>query len=148
MEEKELKIDTPSGYEIDREKSTFEKIIFKKVKNFHPKTWEEYNNITKGEHCCSIDDDDCVRLGYADEFSSKRRKEQYVALGKLLQLRDYWVKDYEFEDAIRINISKEGVIVTTECGINDGVLTFPTREIANEFIDCFKDLLYDAVPLV
>lgn len=30
MEEKELKIDTPSGYEIDREKSTFEKIIFKK----------------------------------------------------------------------------------------------------------------------
>ena len=96
----------------------------------------------------SYDDDDCVRLGYADEFSSKRRKEQYVALGKLLQLRDYWVKDYEFEDAIRINVSKEGVIVTTECGINDGVLTFPTQEIANEFIDCFKDLLYDAMPLV
>ena len=63
MEEKELKIDTPSGYEIDREKSTFEKIIFKKVKNFHPKTWEEYHNLTKGEDCCSIDDDDCVRLG-------------------------------------------------------------------------------------
>ena len=148
MEEKELKIDTPSGYEIDREKSTFEKIIFKKVKNFHPKTWEEYHNLTKGEDCCNIDDDDCVRLGYADEFSSKKRKEQYVALGKLLQLRDYWVKDYEFEDAIRININKEGVIVTTECGINDGVLTFPTREIANEFIDCFKNLLYDAMPLV
>ena len=30
MEEKELKIDTPSGYEIDREKSTFEKIYSKK----------------------------------------------------------------------------------------------------------------------
>lgn len=30
MEEKELKTDIPLGYEIDREKSTFEKIIFKK----------------------------------------------------------------------------------------------------------------------
>lgn len=75
MEEKELKIDTPLGYEIDREKSTFEKIIFKKVKNFRPKTWEEYHNLTKGKECCNIDDDDCVRLGYADEFSSKRRKD-------------------------------------------------------------------------
>lgn len=80
MEEKELKIDTPSGYEIDREKSTFEKIIFKKVKNFHPKTWEEYHNLTKGEDCCNIDDDDCVRLGYADEFSSKREKSNMLLL--------------------------------------------------------------------
>lgn len=148
MKEKELKIDTPPGYEVDREKSTFEKIIFKKVKNFRPKTWEEYHNLTKGEECCNIDDDDCVRLGYADEFSSKRRKEQYVALGKILQLRDYWVKDYDFEDAIRIDVCKEGVIVTRECDINDSALTFPTREMANEFIECFEDLLYDAIPLV
>lgn len=35
--EKELKIYIPPGYEIDREKSTFEKIIFKKVKNFSSK---------------------------------------------------------------------------------------------------------------
>ena len=29
--EKELKIEIPQGYEIDRQKSTFEKIIFKKI---------------------------------------------------------------------------------------------------------------------
>ena len=28
--EKEIKIQVPEGYEIDKEKSTFEKIIFKK----------------------------------------------------------------------------------------------------------------------
>lgn len=63
-------------------------------------------------------------------------------------MRDYWVKDYEFEDAIRIDVCKEGVIVTRKCDINDSAITFPTREIANEFIDCFEDLLYDAIPLV
>lgn len=29
---KELKIEIPKGYEIDKEQSTFEKIIFKKIK--------------------------------------------------------------------------------------------------------------------
>lgn len=29
--EKELKIEVPQGYEIDRQKSTFEKIVFKKI---------------------------------------------------------------------------------------------------------------------
>jgi len=29
METKELKIQTPEGYEIDKENSTFEKIVFK-----------------------------------------------------------------------------------------------------------------------
>ena len=31
MEQKEIKINIPDGYEIDKEKSTFEKIVFKKV---------------------------------------------------------------------------------------------------------------------
>ena len=31
--EKELKIEIPKGYEIDKEKSTFEKIVFKKIDN-------------------------------------------------------------------------------------------------------------------
>ena len=39
--EKELKIEVPQGYEIDRQKSTFEKIIFKKITE-KPKTWEDY----------------------------------------------------------------------------------------------------------
>ena len=34
--EKELKIIPPIGYEIDRQKSTFEKIIFKNNESNHP----------------------------------------------------------------------------------------------------------------
>lgn len=38
---KEIKIEIPQGYEIDKEKSTFEKIVLKKICN-RPKTWEGY----------------------------------------------------------------------------------------------------------
>lgn len=40
--EKELKITPPIGYEIDRQKSTFEKIVFKKIEPCKPTTWKEY----------------------------------------------------------------------------------------------------------
>ena len=33
---KTLKIETPEGYEIDKENSTFEKIVFKEVKSEYP----------------------------------------------------------------------------------------------------------------
>ena len=39
METKELKITIPEGYEIDKEKSTFEKIVFKK-KDTKPRSWK------------------------------------------------------------------------------------------------------------
>ena len=44
MDTKKLKINIPEGYEIDKEKSTFEEIVFKKVEDplaKLPKTWEE-----------------------------------------------------------------------------------------------------------
>ena len=46
MEAKELNIEISKGYEIDKEKSTFAKIVFKKIDN-RPKTWEEYCELTK-----------------------------------------------------------------------------------------------------
>lgn len=39
MKTKEFKIQVPEGYEIDREKSTFEKIVFK-IKEL-PRSWED-----------------------------------------------------------------------------------------------------------
>ena len=42
MEAKEMKIQVPEGYEIDREKSTFDSIVFKKVEEKAlPKSWED-----------------------------------------------------------------------------------------------------------
>ena len=43
MEKKKLKINIPEGYEVDKELSTFEEIIFKKIEYGKlPRTWDEY----------------------------------------------------------------------------------------------------------
>lgn len=40
-----MKIQVPEGYEIDRENSTFENIIFRKAERKLPKKWEDLETI-------------------------------------------------------------------------------------------------------
>ena len=148
--EKELKIIPPIGYEIDRQKSTFEKIIFKKIPE-NPKTWEEYCSLMKGKTVYYTNCNNIIVSGFSDahdKFVTKKRADQFIALGKLLQLRDYWVKRSKFEDAICIYTWNDGLIATDDCDINEYALTFPTQEMADKFITCFRDLIKQASPLV
>ena len=148
--EKELKIIPPIGYEIDRQKSTFEKIVFKKIPE-NPKTWEEYCSLMKGKTVYYTNCNTITVSGFSDahdKFVNKKRAEQFIALGKLLQLRDYWVKRSKFKYAVGIFTWSEGVVVTHNCDINDCALTFPTQEMADKFITCFRDLIKQASPLV
>lgn len=143
--EKELKIEVPQGYEIDRQKSTFEKIIFKKIPE-NPKTWEEYCSLMKGKTMYYTNCNNITVSGFSDahdKFVNKKRAEQFIALGKLFQLRDYWVKGYsEFRYAVY------GEIVFKFVGPTSYYLSFPTKEMAEEFKDCFSDLIEQAFPLV
>ena len=150
--EKELKIEVPQGYEIDLQKSTFEKIVFKKIPE-NPKTWEEYCKLTKGIN--SNNANATTNMVYKDrytgaynEFATKKRAEQFVALGKLLQLRDYWVKGYDTFSYVVWSNSRSMVSVCHWCGVNPYPLTFPTKEMAKEFKDCFYDLIKQTFPLV
>ena len=148
--EKELKITPPIGYEIDRQKSTFEKIIFKKIPE-NPKTWEDYCSLMKGKTVYYTNCNTITVSGFSDahdKFVNKKRAEQFVALGKLLQLRDYWVKHSEFKDAIGVFTWSDGAIATHEFDIDDCAITFPTQEMADKFISCFRDLIKQAFPLV
>lgn len=147
---KELKIIPPIGYEIDRQKSTFEKIVFKKIPG-NPKTWEEYCSLMKGKTVYYTNCNNIIVSGFSDahdKFATKKRAEQFIALGKLLQLRDCWVKGYtEFRYAVYGDILDRTVI----CDWLDNVhypLTFPTKEMAEEFKNCFEDLIKQAFPLV
>ena len=161
MEEKKLKINIPEGYEIDRENSTFEEIVFKKVEDplaKLPKTWEEYCKQTKGYtsyYGDPIDDDTHVTKfsKFYNEFSTQKRAKQYIALGKLLQLRDYWVGDWKINSSSLANtylIYNNGVreIVVAKIYGENFPLTFPTKEMAEKFKECFRDLIKKAYPLV
>ena len=149
METKEIKIEVPQGYEIDRQKSTFEKIVFKKIPE-NPKTWEEYCKLTKGSYSNYASTTNMVykdrHTGAYNEFTTKERVEQFIALGKLLQLRDYWVGDWK-RNSDNIYIIYKNVIMAAVHN-SDFPLTFPTREMAKEFKDCFSDLIKEAYPLV
>lgn len=147
--EKELKIIPPIGYEIDKQKSTFEKIIFKKIPET-PMTWEEYRSLMKGKtvyynYCNNI----IVRSFHDahDMFATKERAEQFIALGKLLQLRDYWVKGYD-EFKFALFGTKVSIIICENVGFSSYSLTFPTKEMAHDFKNCFSDLIKQAYPLV
>ena len=152
--EKELKIEVPKGYEIDKEKSTFEKIVFKKVEGPFsklPKTWEEYCKLTKGIN--SNYANATTNMVYKDrytgaynEFATKERAEQFIALGKLLQLRDYWVGDWKINSDSVYIIYRNLIMATLHT--SDFPLAFPTREMAKEFKNCFEDLIKEAHPLV
>ena len=158
MEEKKLKINIPEGYEIDKEKSTFEEIVFKKVKDplaKLPKTWEEYCKQTSGYvsyfWSSSSSPNSIIKSwfeGSYNEFVTEERVKQYVTLGKLLQLRDYWVKGYS---EFRYAVYGDKLDGTAICDWRDNInhpLTFPTREMAQKFVECFKDLMKEAHPLI
>ena len=154
MEEKKLKINIPEGYEIDKENSTFEEIVFKKIENplaKLPKTWEEYCKRTKGYtsyYGYSINGNTYETKfdGFYNEFFTKERVKQYVALGRLLQLRDYWVGDWK-RNSDNIYVIYKNVIMAAG-NDSDFPLTFPTREMAEEFKNCFEDLINEAYPLI
>ena len=148
--EKELKIEVPQGYEIDSQNSTFEKIVFKKIPD-NPKTWEEYCSLMKGKTVYYTNCNNIIVSGFSDahdKFATKERAEQFIALGKLLQLRDYWVKGYDtFLYIVGIDSCRK-VFVCYWNGVTPYPLTFPTREMAKEFKDFFEDLIKQASPLV
>lgn len=158
MDTKKLKINIPEGYEIDIENSTFEEIVFKKVDSLSnlPETWEEYCKQTVGckSYFHTRYPEPCIREspsfdGVYCEFSTEERVKQYVALGKLLQLRDYWVKDHNFVNGIGYNIRRFiDYLVIYKCNADNYALTFPTQEMAQKFIECFEDLIEEAHPLV
>ena len=147
--EKELKIIPPIGYEIDRQKSTFEKIIFKKIPE-NPKTWEDYCSLMKGKTIHYSDYYYIILRSFQDAynmFATEERARQFIALGKLLQLRDYWVKGYsEFRYALFG--TKDGISLCVCSGFSTYSLTFPTKEMAREFKECFRDLINQAFPIV
>ena len=150
METKEIKIEIPQGYEIDKEKSTFEKIIFKKIPE-NPKTWEEYCSLMKGKTIHYPDYYYVIVRSFQDAynmFATEERARQFIALGQLIQLRDYWVKGYnEFRYAV-YGDRLDGTAICDWCENTNHPLTFPTKEMAEEFKDCFSDLIKQAFPLV
>ena len=157
METKEMKIQVPEGYEIDRENSTFEKIVFKKVDDL-PKSWEELEFID-GFFVSSLSD--IAKIGNnttndknnKNVFPTKEEAEACLALAQLCQLRDRyndgWKPDWNITSETKyvIEVSKN-TMVKNFYGNRHKILSFKTEELRDKFLENFRDLIETAKPLL
>ncbi len=85
---KNVKIEVPNGYEIDKEKSTFENIVFREVEKVkYPMSVKEIGGRNWIIDTCG----DVGEIGTYDDVnqvSSKERAEAFLALMQLVELRD------------------------------------------------------------
>lgn len=155
MEAKELTITPPEGYEIDKDNSTFEKIVFKPVAKKRVTKWEDFATID-GYYI----DGYCKILNYADlpnpfnknTYPTKELAEASLALCQLLRHRDDWNGAWvpDWKDAYSkytIKTEKNNLRVWRTQYISH-VLSFPTEKLANEFLNEFRLLLEIAKPLL
>ena len=157
METKELKIEVPAGYEIDKENSTFEKIVFKKIEKELPKSWEELHMI-KGwfvENGSGIHEfENCFTTSKnRNLFPTKEEAEACVALAQLCQLRDRynegWKPNWEDNGKIKYCIEFFKGKIEKDCHYGTKrVLCFKTRELRDEPLENFRDLIEIAKPLL
>lgn len=157
METKEMKIQAPEGYEIDREKSTFEKIVFKKIENNLPKTWKEFGEV-KGWFVTELSDVDYYSEGHSSDYRDKNlfpteeEAKACVTLAQLCQLRD------RYNDGWKPNwidgTEKHSIyfysdeIYSSYIYQTQKILTFKTRKLRDQFLENFRDLIEVAKPLL
>jgi hypothetical protein len=153
---KTLKIEIPQGYEIDKEKSTFENIVFKLTKKELPKSWEELEEISgyyaTGAGSAINEYKTITTSNNKNVFATKEQAEASLALAQLSQLlavyNGVWVPDWsDNETKYHIRFLYDGVEVH-ECFVVQHFLSFKTKEIATQFLANFKDLILTAKPLL
>ena len=150
-------IEIPEGYELVKVSDTEYKI--QKKERVLPKTWEEFCELSpyiKGkehfingasyiikQNTCELRDP----ITDANVLPSKEAAEAVLALCQLIQLRDYynggWKPDWSDNafDKHCILFVNEKINNVTICSNNRHILVFKTRELRDEFLKNFKDLI-------
>jgi hypothetical protein len=155
---KTLKINVPEGYEIDKEQSTFENIVFKEIKNELPKSWQDLENL-KGFYV-GINSDVVVTRDNVIKtktnhfiFATKEQAEASIALAQLSQLREVyrqgWVPDWENGSITKYTIRGfRNDLIFMDGYEAEEFLSFQSKEIAEQFLENFRDLIEQAKPLM
>lgn len=152
---KSVKIEVPQGYEIDKEKSTFENIVFKEVKNELPETWKELE-VIKGwfvNYMCEITNVYGFSFSASKNvFATKEQAEASIALAQLSQLREVyrngWVPDWDNDNEKHCISLVNNKIKRVVYFSSNNFLSFQDEETRDLFLENFKDLIEQAKPLM
>ncbi len=151
--ETSMNVTPPKGYLVDEDKSTFEKIVFKRM----IMTWKDLKSI-EGFY---IDNDSKIhRVTYSqgtDEnkntWPSEEEAEAALALSQLCHWRDKynnrWKPYYPSTSKMHYYIYfNEDRLETGQHPTLHHVLNFKTPNIRKQFIEDFKELIEIAKPLL
>ena len=140
-------------------------VVFEDIKPQLPKTWKEFCEnyprkkdeyyITLNCQINSFGYDSC-RNKYSDKniLPSKQAAEAHLALMQLHQLRDCyrqgWIPDWNNIDEKRYSILpyEGGQYIIARTTFSPCFLTFQSEEIAEEFLNNFRDLIEQADDLI
>lgn len=150
-----MKINVPEGYEIDKEKSTFECIKFKPIKK--DLTYKDIcNSIFGNSHYFINSDGNIERIGLypeANDFNastSKKQLQKVLAINQLINIAKYYNGDWEPNNLDEDYGSQyiieyvKGEYKSIGCSAaRCGMPAFKNREVADTVINNpnFRDIL-------
>lgn len=156
-----IEIEVPNGKKAIWKDS---KIIFEDIKSQLPKTWEEFceqNPIKKTEKYIDLNSeiDIAVISLVKREFEkdrnilpSKEAAEAHLALMQLHQLRDCyrqgWIPDWTSGNAHYCITKVKNILKVGSSWQTNYFLSFPTLELAQQFLDNFRDLIEQVEDLI
>ena len=138
------------------------KVVFKDIKPQLPKTWKEFcnQNVLKLDeyfidyncYLTGVNVDERNEIYDKNVLPSKQAAEQHLALMQLHQLRDCYRQGWKpnfAEDSQKWFIAKYANTLEITCSIHrNAFLTFQTKELVEQFLNNFKDLIEQAGDLI
>ena len=161
--EKAIEITPPAGYEIDTEKSTLSKIVFRQVDR-NVTQWENFPICVEGYW---VNDISKIVNHYnpisiqsnRNVWPTKELAQAALALSQLAQWRKYYLSSDNNHPDWKPDFSNTMVscfcidVRNNELGVHEtysvnNVLSFPSKEMAKRFKKEFSELLETAKPLL
>ena len=145
--EKEIKIQVPEGYEIDKEKSSFERIVFKKKKAIN--CWKDLEKISGYNITTENDIVHYSRLDVIEENKNVFLNEKYaksaLALAQISQLLPHYDSNVDWGNAkykYCINKEHNRIIINLWSSVYH-FLAFNSMEEAERFLKYNEQLVKD-----
>ena len=149
MEPKDIKITIPKGYEIDMEKSTFERIVFKKKEN----TINSWEDLKKIEGYYINTNSNIAYSGgllenqeqHKNVFLDRKYVKSALAMAQISQLLPYYDSNVDWDGATgKYCITRVGNKIRIETSQSSYyLLAFKYREEAERFLKYNEQLVKD-----
>ena len=147
MDELNIKVNIPKGYEIDKEKSTFENIVLKPVKVDYGFVSEK---LFYNKRVYYVTDSGSVTSSlFIDSFidpnncTSEKQAKKLLAINQLMNVAKYlngnwkpnWEDDYEKKYAMILDKNNKRIWIRCFYSINRGIAYFKTEELAQQAVE-------------